>query len=166
MRLASSEWIKTAQVSGCTAGQLVTKGSVNSRLGGATSKPYFDPSCFTAPPVIGADGIATAFGNGGIGNVKGPAQQDFDISIIKKIPFGHNDARSAEFRAEFFNAFNTPSFSNPVLDAGSVCVAAFGDCVSPPATGAVGFNPDPSFGTISTTSVAPRIIQFALKIYF
>jgi len=155
-----------AQVSGCTAGQLVTKGSVNSRLGGATSKPYFDPSCFTAPPIIGADGIATGFGNGGIGNVKGPAQQDFDISIIKKIPLGHNDARFLEFRAEFFNAFNTPSFSNPVLDAGSVCVVAFGDCVSPPATGAVSFNPDPSFGTISTTSVAPRIIQFAPKIYF
>jgi len=155
-----------AQVSGCTTGQLVTKGSVNSRLGGATSKPYFDPSCFTAPLIIGADGIATGFGNGGIGNVKGPAQQDFDISIIKKIPLGHNDARSLEFRAEFFNAFNTPSFSNPILDAGSVCMVAFADCASPPANGVVGFNPDPSFGTISTTSVAPRIIQFALKIYF
>jgi hypothetical protein len=81
------------------------------------------------------DGVATAFGNGGIGNVRGRAQQDFDISIIKKIPLGHNDARSLEFRAEFFNAFNTPSFSQPVLDAGSVCVTAFLDCLSPPPTG-------------------------------
>jgi hypothetical protein len=150
-----------AQVAGCTTSQLVTKGSVNSRLNG-----YFNPSCFTAPQIIGADGLATAFGNGGIGNVKGPAQQDFDISIIKKIPFGHSDTRSLEFRAEFFNAFNTPSFAlPPILDAGSVCLAGV-DCLSPPANGVVGFNPDPAFGVISNTSVAPRIIQFALKLSF
>jgi hypothetical protein len=150
-----------AQVSGCTTSQLVNKGSVNSKLNG-----YFNSSCFTAPPIIGADGVATAFGNGGIGNVKGPAQQDFDISIIKKIPLGHSDARSLEFRAEFFNAFNTPSFAlPPILDAGSVCLAGV-DCLSTPANGVVGFNPDPAFGVISNTSVAPRIIQFALKLSF
>lgn len=150
-----------AQVAGCTTSQLATKGSINSRLNG-----YFNASCFTAPPIIGADGVATAFGNGGIGNVRGPAQQDFDISIIKKIPFGHSDARSLEFRAEFFNAFNTPSFAlPPIQDAGSVCLAGE-DCLSTPANGVVGFNPDPGFGVISTTSVAPRIIQFALKLSF
>jgi hypothetical protein len=149
-----------AEVSGCSTGQLVTRGSVNSRLNG-----YFNSSCFTAPPVIGADGLVTAFGNGGIGDVTGPAQQDFDISIIKKIPLGHNEARSLEFRAEFYNAFNTPSFAlPPVLDAGSVCLVGV-DCVTA-TKGAVGFNPDPAFGVISTTNVAPRIIQFALKLYF
>jgi Carboxypeptidase regulatory-like domain len=149
-----------AEVSGCTTAQLVTHGSVTSRLNG-----YFNSSCFTAPPIIGADGVATAFGNGGIGNVAGPAQQDFDISIIKKIPLGHSEARSLEFRAEFYNAFNTPSFALPaILDAGSVCVSGV-DCLSP-TKGVVGFNPDPAFGVISTTNVAPRIIQFALKFYF
>lgn len=149
-----------AQVSGCTTSQLVTKGSVTSRLNG-----YFNSSCFTAPPIIGADGVATAFGNGGIGNVVGPAQQDFDISIIKKIALGNSEARSLEFRAEFYNAFNTPSFGlPPTLDAGSVCLVGV-DCISA-TTGVVGFNPDPAFGVISTTNVAPRIIQFALKLYF
>ena len=149
-----------AQVSGCSTSQLVTKGSVTSRLNG-----FFNASCFTAPPIIGADGVATAFGNGGIGNVAGPAQQDFDISIIKKIPFGHSEARGLEFRAEFFNAFNTPSFGLPsILDAGSVCLVGV-DCLTA-TKGVVGFNPDPSFGVISTTNVAPRIIQFALKFYF
>jgi len=146
-----------AQVSGCSTSQLVTKGSVTSRLNG-----FFNASCFTAPPIIGADGVATAFGNGGIGNVAGPAQQDFDISIIKKIPFGHSEARGLEFRAEFFNAFNTPSFGLPsILDAGSVCLVGV-DCLTA-TKGVVGFNPDPSFGVISTTNVAPRIIQFALS---
>jgi len=149
-----------AQISGCTTNQLTTKGSVTSRLNG-----YFNSSCFTAPPVIGADGLLTAFGNGGVGNVVGPAQQDVDISIIKKIPFGRSEARYLEFRAEFYNAFNTPSFAlPPVLDAGSVCLVGV-DC-APGIPGVVGFNADPSFGVISTTNVAPRIIQFALKLYF
>jgi len=149
-----------ANVSGCTTSQLVTHGPVSSRLNG-----YFNSSCFTAPPVIGADGVATAFGNGGIGNVAGPAQQEFDISIIKNIPLGHSEARYLEFRAEFYNAFNTPSFALPTLqDAGSVCLVGV-DCLTA-TKGVVGFNPDPAFGVISTTSVAPRIIQFALKLYF
>ncbi len=149
-----------AEVSGCSTSQLVTHGPVTSRLNG-----YFNSSCFTAPPIVGADGLVTGFGNGGIGNVAGPAQQDFDISIIKKIPLGHNEARNLEFRAEFYNAFNTPSFGlPPVLDAGSVCLSGV-DCINTP-KGLVGFNPDPAFGVISTTTVAPRIIQFALKLYF
>jgi hypothetical protein len=116
---------------------------VNSRLNG-----YFNPSCFTAPSIIGADGAATAFGNGGIGNVAGPAHQDFDISIIRKIPLGHSDARSLEFRAEFYNAFNTLSFAlPPVEDAGSVCLVGV-DCPPNITTGVVGFAPDPSFGVI------------------
>lgn len=149
-----------AQVFGCTTAQLVTHGPVTGRLNG-----YFNSSCFTAPPIIGADGAATAFGNGGISDVTGPAQQDFDISIIKKIPLGHNEAQSLEFRAEFYNAFNTPTFGLPAtLDAGSVCLVGV-DCINT-TTGVVGFNPDPAFGVISTTAVAPRIIQFALKLYF
>lgn len=115
--------------------------------------------------MIGADGLLTAFGYSGIGNVVGPAQQDFDISIIKKIPLGHSEARYLEFRAEFYNAFNTPSFAlPPVLDAGSVCLVGL-DCI-PGTPGVVGFSRDPSFGVISRTNVAPRIVQFALKFYF
>jgi hypothetical protein len=144
----------------CSRANLTTHGSVNSRL-----NDFFNASCFGAPPVIGADGLVTGFGNGGIGNVAGPAQQDFDISIIKKIPLGHNEARNLEFRAEFYNAFNTPSFAlPPVLDAGSVCLVGL-DC-APGTKGVVGFTPDPNFGVISTTNVAPRIVQFALKLYF
>lgn len=149
-------------VAGCSAGDLVTHGSVGSRLSG-----FFDSACFTAPPVIGADGLATGFGNSGIGSVTGPAQQDIDISIIKKTPLGHSEVRNLEFRAEFYNAFNTPSFSNPVLDFGSGCLVGI-NC--PP--NSVGSNPtvqlapDPGFGVITGTSVAPRIIQFALKLHF
>lgn len=153
--------------SGCNASNIVTHGSVESRLGG-----YLSQSCFVAPPVIGADGLASGFGNSGIGIFRGPAQQDFDISFIKKTPFGHDDARNLEFRAEFYNAFNHASFSNPNTDAGiftciesqpltSPCAAVPGSVPATPF-----FLPNATLGTISTTSVAPRIIQLALKLNF
>lgn len=46
-----------------------------------------------------------------------------------------------EFRAEFFNLTNTPSFANP--DSNVLSSA---------------------FGRISSTSTGPRVIQFALKL--
>lgn len=138
---------------GCTAGQLVTRGSVQSKLG-----DYFNIACFTTPPVIGdpeppltpgACGAAstcaqaTTFGNAGPGIVGGPDQVNFDFALIKRTTFGSDEKRNLEFRAEFFNLFNHTQFDNPD--------AAFSD---------------PTFGVIGATSVAPRIIQLALKLNF
>jgi hypothetical protein len=124
--------------SGCTAGQLVTRGSVQSKLSN-----YFNATCFTTPPVIGDDAIATTFGNAGPGIVGGPDQVNFDFALIKRTTFGSDRTRNLEFRAEFFNLFNHTQFDNPD--------AAFSD---------------PTFGVIQATSVAPRIIQLALKLNF
>ena len=124
--------------SGCTAGQLVTHGSVQSKL-----SDYFNAACFTTPPVIGDDGIGTAFGNAGPGIVGGPDQVNFDFALIKRTAFGSDLTRNLEFRAEFFNLFNHTQFSNPD--------GAFNDA---------------TFGVIDSTSVAPRIIQLALKLNF
>jgi len=38
-------------------------------------------SCFTTPPVIGADGLGTAFENSGTGIVDGPGQVNVDLSL-------------------------------------------------------------------------------------
>jgi Carboxypeptidase regulatory-like domain len=149
--IASSEGDRAQLASGCTNNSLVTRGSVTSKLDN-----YFNASCFTLPPVIGDDGLATAFGNAGNGIVSGPDQRNFDISVIKKVRL--TESKSLEFRAEFFNAFNTPSFANPPLNAGTV--------TQDPTSGLPTFQPDSSFGKIFETSVAPRIIQFALKLYF
>ena len=57
-----------AQLSGtCSKSQLINGGPIQSKLGG-----YFNRSCFTSPPIIGADGIGTAFGNSSTGGVDGP----------------------------------------------------------------------------------------------
>jgi hypothetical protein len=105
--------------------------------------------------VITTDG-ATAFGNSGTSILRGPAQQDFDIALIKNVPLA-GEARSLQLRGEFFNAFNTPSFSDPNTDVGTAEVNA---------TGAPMLVLSNTFGTITTTSVNPRIVQLAIKLFF
>jgi len=130
-----------AQLTGtCSSEHVVTAGSVGRKL-----NRYFNSDCFTsAYPVIGTDGLATSFGNGIVGIANGPDQNNSDVILIKhtKVPWPH-DGADFEFRAEFFNAFNTPQFSNPGTTFG--------------VTG---------FGQITATSVNPRIIQLAVKYSF
>jgi hypothetical protein len=98
-----------AQLTGnCTKAQLVTGGSVESKLDN-----YFNTSCFTAAPVIGADGIGTAFGDSGTGIVDGPGQANLDLALSKIVSFDWlREKSSLEFRAEFYNALNHPQFAN------------------------------------------------------
>jgi len=135
---------------GCTRSQLATHGSVESRLTG-----FLNAACLTGPPVITADG-GTDFGDLGVSVVRGPDQANFDIALVKKTPILRSSERmNLEFRAEFFNAFNHPQFTDPSatnLIAGEVVSSAF--------------VPLPSFGVITSTSVNPRLIQLALKLNF
>jgi hypothetical protein len=125
--------------SGCTNAQVGTKGSVESKLNN-----YFNKACIAPWPVVGDDGIATGFGDMGIGNVMGPDQRNWDLALTKRIPVGWFHRESMwEFRAEFFNAFNTPQFTDPDT-----------------------YTADSTFGIISGTAVSPRIVQFALKYNF
>ncbi len=133
---------------GCTHADLVTSGSIQSKLGG-----YYNRTCINGLtstggvpiwPVIGDDGLTTNFGNSGVGIVTGPGQNNFDIAIIKRTPFRLlGESSNIEFRTEFFNAFNHTQFGNPDSNASN-----------------------PTFGVISTTSVNSRIMQFALKLNF
>lgn len=129
-----------AQLSGaCTKSQLVAGGSIESKLNG-----YFNASCFTTPPVIGADGIGTAFGNSGTGIVDGPGQANLDLALSRTIAFNWpHEKSSLEFRAEFYNALNHPQFANPDTNFTS-----------------------PTFGVISSTAVNARVGQLALKFGF
>jgi hypothetical protein len=129
-----------AQLSGsCTKGQIVTSGSVQSKL-----NDYFDTACFTAPPIIGTDGVGTAFGNSATGIVNGPDQANLDLSLSKTFPLRWpREGGSLQFRGEFFNVLNHPQFSDPDNNFSS-----------------------PTFGVIGSTSVNPRVGQLALKFSF
>jgi hypothetical protein len=100
-----------------------------------------------AIPIVGAiNGVggATGFGNAGRAIALGPGQDNWDISISKITHVGFiSETADLEFRADFFNAFNHPQFSNP-----GVAVNAA------------------NFGVISSTAVGPRIMQFGLKYVF
>src|SRR5258706_14985070 len=70
-----------AQLSGaCSISHLVKPGAVESKLNG-----YFNASCFTSAPVIGADGIGTGFGNSATGIVTGPGEANLDLSFQKTV---------------------------------------------------------------------------------
>jgi hypothetical protein len=130
-----------ASLSGaCAKGHYLTPGSVTSNLGA-----YINASCFTKPaPFSTDDSNALGFGNSGVGIYDGPGQNNFDLSLTKRFRFRWPRENSfLEFRSEFFNAFNHPQFCDPDVDFSS-----------------------PTFGQISCTSVAPRIIQFAMKLSF
>lgn len=81
-----------------------------------------------------------AFGNAGVGIMRGPGMANFDFTLAKN--FRVNDRRSFQFRTEFFNAFNHPNFGPPNIARDSS-----------------------GFGQILTAGNA-RIIQFGLKFYF
>ena len=130
-----------AQLTGtCNKGELVRGGPVESKL-----NSYFNAPCFTTPPVIGADGIGTAFGNSGTGIVDGPGQVNLDFALSRLVTFNWppHERSSLEVRAEFFNAFNHPQFANPDNNYTS-----------------------PTFGVISSTAVNARVGQLALKFSF
>ena len=104
------------------------------------------------PPAAANPGITcrTLFGNSGTGIINGPGQFNFDVSILKTTRIFEN--HTLQFRAEFFNAFNHPQFTNPNYGQGAIYALP---------NFAAG-----NFGQITSTSVNPRIIQLALKYIF
>jgi len=77
--------------------QFISQDPIGSKLNN-----YFNASCFTTPPVIGADGIGTAFGNSGTGIVDGPGQANLDFALAKTaIVNCPTEKSSVQFRAEF-----------------------------------------------------------------
>jgi hypothetical protein len=127
-------------------------GSFTSRpdlVGGVPVRPanYNEPNrqlnlaAFTAPPT-------GRIGNLGRNVLYGPSAVNFDFSLFKT--FHVTERQSIEFRAEMFNIFNTPQFSNP---SGNITApASFGRSLS----------------TITTSSgfATNRQMQFALRYMF
>ncbi|MBV8903789.1 MAG: carboxypeptidase regulatory-like domain-containing protein, partial [Acidobacteriia bacterium] len=118
---------------GFTYGQISTAGSVANRVNN-----YFNTAAFCPVPVIGN---GTGYGDSGAGIVRGPDQNNLDLSLTKTIKVA--ERHTFEIRSEFFNALNHVQYSTPGT--------AFGTA---------------SFGVIGSTSVAARLVQFAAKYSF
>ncbi len=66
---------------------------------------FLNPAAFATPQ-------PGTFGNLERNSIHGPSFKQFDLVLAKRFPFAAG--RNFEFRAEFFNLFNTVNFSNPV----------------------------------------------------
>jgi hypothetical protein len=96
---------------------------------------WLDETAFVMP----AQG---SFGNAGVGIVRAPKYFNLDVSLGKKFPLAGR--KYVDFRAEFFNFLNHPSFNPP----------------------AVNFSAPNTFGRITSTISPPRNLEFAVKFYF
>src|SRR6185437_5747463 len=93
------------------------------------------------------------FGNAGRNILRGPGIETVNFSGFKNFAF--KERYSVQFRAEFFNLLNTPVFNNPNATLPLLSGA-------PPYTAANVQN----FGTITSTRLDNRQIQFGLKFLF
>jgi outer membrane receptor protein involved in Fe transport len=96
---------------------------------------WFNTNAFT-PSVL-------VYGNSPRNPIVGPGRHTFDLSLGKSFTMPYLEGHSLQFRAELFNAFNTPQFANPDSNLG-----------------------DGSFGQITNTRLPNREVQFGLKYVF
>lgn len=107
---------------------------LNTGLGGTAALP------FTIAPAV-HDGTAIDYGNSGVGVARGPGNNNWDMTLAKETKVGGlREGATLTFRTEFFNVWNHAQYSNP----GTAVNTA-------------------SYGVISSSAVAPRLIQFAVK---
>jgi hypothetical protein len=96
---------------------------------------WFNAGAFT-PSVL-------MYGNSPRDPVVGPGTDAVNLTLTKTFQMPWREAHSVEFRAEAFNAFNTPQFANPDQYLG-----------------------DTAFGQVTSTKLANRELQLALKYRF
>jgi hypothetical protein len=107
---------------------------VEGKIDNRSPSLWFNPGAFRTP-------LAFNWGSLGRNTLTGPPIYNYDLTVTKRFPIG--ESYRLMFRAEFFNAFNTPQFTLPASTIGNTGVA-----------------------TISSTARANRQIQFALKLSF
>jgi hypothetical protein len=95
---------------------------------------WFDASAFAQP-------LSNTFGNSPANVLRGPGMFNFDASLFKHFPVG--ERTNLQFRAEAFNASNTPAFGLPAATIGT-----------------------PTVGRITSLAKGSRTVQLALKILF
>jgi hypothetical protein len=120
--------------------ELFVSGNPNLPHGNKSLTQQFNTSAFSAPP----NGIR---GNSGLGTVRGPGQNNVDLSLAKVFPI---ERFHLEFRADAFNAFNHTQWTGAQTTYPFASVGNYGNIPFGSATGAR----------------EARIMQVALKLQF
>ncbi len=117
---------------------------------------WYNPACFTIQP-------AGTYGNVGRDSLIGPNLWNLDMALQKDWKVTRiSEQFTLQFKAEFFNLLNHPSFQNPNGTVFSGVVATPSNLTGVGQVGAV----NGSAGTITAVNSQPRQLQFALKIVF
>ncbi|MBL8179456.1 MAG: TonB-dependent receptor [Bryobacterales bacterium] len=116
-------------------------------LGGTgPGNPYFDPFAFAA--------VTTArFGNAGLSSLRGPGVVNLDLGIFRTFAIG--ERYNLQFRAESFNATNTPHFNNPGASVSTMALNADGSIRT------LG-----GYTEITSARGDERQVRFALRFFF
>ena len=106
------------------------------------------------------------FGSLGRNALRGPGYQNVDFSIFKDTDITEN--LRLQLRAEIFNIFNHPNFSNPLLPSFAADMTSSVDPVTGLGTGflPITVTPDVGIGNPFMGGGGPRNLQLALKLIF
>jgi hypothetical protein len=120
-------------------------------FGDATIERWFDTTAFQRVSCnIPARPDLCHYGNAGVDILEAPAQHNLDFSLYKNFVIKENV--KLQFRAEAFNATNTPYFAQP-------------NGIS--FQGINSITPDgPNNGRVTALNAPMRIVQFGLKLFF
>jgi hypothetical protein len=129
--------------------------------GKRTREEWFNTSAFVSIPLTGplANG---QWGDSGRNILQGPGTKDIDFSLFKN--FQVAESKNLQFRAEFFNLFNTPQFNNP--SAVAPTPAATSTTLVPNITAGSAYGTISSAGSPTTFQRISREIQLAMKFTF
>ena len=119
---------------------------------------YMKGNSVMIPPSIGS------FGTMGRNIFRDSGFKNWDFSVAKTWKFGEHF--SAQFRAEFFNILNHPTFANPFGGQNGFGTGGFNDPSVPGAFGCGCATPDKAAANPVIGSGGPRATQFGLKLSF
>jgi hypothetical protein len=106
---------------------------------------WLNPKAFTNPPVATQPGQTDYSPLGGLSEqARGPGFANVDASVFKEFPI--RDAVHLQFRAEAYNLLNHAQFQNPSTN--------------------LDFTNTTNFSRITALRNQPRILQFALKLFY
>jgi hypothetical protein len=142
-----------------------------------TSAPnrFINLSAFKVPCTLDPTGDGSAascipgtwhFGSLGRNALRGPGYHNIDFSIFKDTDI--TEKLRIELRAEIFNIFNHPNFSNPLLPSFAADMTSSIDPVTGRGTGflPITVTPDVGIGNPFMGGGGPRNLQLAMKLIF
>jgi carboxypeptidase family protein/TonB-dependent receptor-like protein len=131
------------------------------KLGGiGTGTPFYDPTAFAPVTTV-------RFGTVGFNTLRSPGTSNLDLGLFRE--FRIKESLKLQFRAEAFNATNTPHFAAPGGNASAPSRDAAGNILTDPLTGLPrlnGFMEVTGTRVFGREGIDERVFRFGLRLSF